>query len=92
MIPLSEDVARLESRALITRKSPDHPISHLLQRQVADRVHGRAASEPSPGGRPHGQAGSHSQESEVYLDLMAEREAIEAPPSPRATTACSSGS
>jgi MinD-like ATPase involved in chromosome partitioning or flagellar assembly len=37
MIPLHEDLARLESRTLITRAMPDHEISHVL-RGVAGRL------------------------------------------------------
>ena len=37
MIPLSEDLARLESRHLFLRRFPDHEISHTW-RSVADRI------------------------------------------------------
>lgn len=37
MIPLSEDLARLESRQLFLREHPDHEISHTW-REIADRI------------------------------------------------------
>lgn len=37
LIPLSEDLARLESRSLFVRTNPDHDISHRL-REIANRI------------------------------------------------------
>ena len=39
VIPLSEDLARLESRELIVIRNPDHPISHTL-REITRRIVG----------------------------------------------------